>query len=191
MMVVMVDKMLKTQIVECSTIAKFVFDKDMRSEFTSFYLWEILNSTVSRMSKQVEKLQHEYDEFEEKYKKSQSMLSEVLFSVLLLIEILVILWCLHDDCIWKNAFEMADEDDLKTKQERLSSLKNAQKELFFIIIQCFVDLLNNYKQSENKANDLFEYKWIVDRFQDFLLTVSVSFPTQSVKPVLTLKKVLV
>jgi hypothetical protein len=86
---------------------------------------------------------------------------------------------------------MADEDDLKTKQERLSSLKNAQKELFFIIIQCFVDLLNNYKQSENKANDLFEYKWIVDRFQDFLLTVSVSFPTQSVKPVLTLKKVLV
>jgi nuclear cap-binding protein subunit 1 len=91
MMVVMVDKMLKTQIVECSTIAKFVFDKDMRSEFTSFYLWEILNSTVSRMSKQVEKLQHEYDEFEEKYKKSQSMLSEVLFSVLLLIEILVIL----------------------------------------------------------------------------------------------------
>jgi nuclear cap-binding protein subunit 1 len=77
MMVVMVDKMLKTQIVECSTIAKFVFSEELRPEFTSFYLWEILNSTVSRMSKQVEKLQIDYDDFEERFKKTQSMFADV------------------------------------------------------------------------------------------------------------------
>lgn len=69
-MVVLVDKMLKTQIVECSSVAKWVFSDEMKSELTNFYTWEILNSTVNRMKKQVDKVKHEYNELNDKFKKS-------------------------------------------------------------------------------------------------------------------------
>ena len=70
MMIVIVDKMLKTQIVDCSSIVKWIFSSEMRGEITSFYVWEILNSTINRMCQQVQKLQNEYTELNEKYKKS-------------------------------------------------------------------------------------------------------------------------
>lgn len=70
MIVVLVDKMLKTQIVECSTIARWIFSEQMRNDFTCFYVWEIMHSSVNRMNKQVEKLRLEYQVLNEKYKKS-------------------------------------------------------------------------------------------------------------------------
>lgn len=56
MLVVMVDKMLKTQIVECSAVATWIFSKEMTSEFTKMYLWEILHLTIKKMNKHVIKL---------------------------------------------------------------------------------------------------------------------------------------
>jgi nuclear cap-binding protein subunit 1 len=70
MIVVMVDKMLKTQIVECSSVANWIFSKEMDNELCSFYVWEILHSTVNRMSKQVDKVKNEYKELLDKTKKS-------------------------------------------------------------------------------------------------------------------------
>jgi nuclear cap-binding protein subunit 1 len=80
MTVIMVDKMLKTQIVECSSIANWIFSKELRSDLTSFYVWEILNSTVNRMNIQVDKLQNDYNECEENYKKNQN---NVMFRILM------------------------------------------------------------------------------------------------------------
>lgn len=56
MIVVIVDKLLKTQIVECSTVANWVFSKKMGGEFTKMYLWEILHLTIKKMNKHVSKL---------------------------------------------------------------------------------------------------------------------------------------
>lgn len=56
MMVVLIDKLLKTQIVECSTVANWVFSKKMSGEFTKLYLWEILHLTIKKMNKHVAKL---------------------------------------------------------------------------------------------------------------------------------------
>jgi len=77
-MVVMVDKMLKTQIVECSSVANWVFCETMKSELTCFYVWEILHATVSRMSKQVEKLHSEYTELDHKYRKPSMDVDSVI-----------------------------------------------------------------------------------------------------------------
>jgi nuclear cap-binding protein subunit 1 len=79
MIVVMVDKMLKTQIVECSSVANWIFSKEMNKELTSFYIWEILHSTVSRMSKQVDKVKNEYKELVEQSKKSTLDTEMVIF----------------------------------------------------------------------------------------------------------------
>ena len=46
MMVVLVDKLLKTQIVECAAVANWIFSKDMMTDFTKSYVWEILHLTI-------------------------------------------------------------------------------------------------------------------------------------------------
>lgn len=56
MMCVLIDKLLKTQIVECSAVATWIFSKEMNSEFTKLYLWEILHLTIKKMNKHVIKL---------------------------------------------------------------------------------------------------------------------------------------
>lgn len=56
MLCVLIDKLLKTQIVECSAVATWIFSKEMNSEFTKMYLWEILHLTIKKMNKHVIKL---------------------------------------------------------------------------------------------------------------------------------------
>lgn len=56
MLCVLTDKLLKTQIVECSAVATWVFSKEMNSEFTKLYLWEILDLTIKKMNKHVVRL---------------------------------------------------------------------------------------------------------------------------------------
>ena len=46
MMVILVDKFLKTQIVECAAVANWIFSKEMVSEFTKGYTWEMLHLTI-------------------------------------------------------------------------------------------------------------------------------------------------
>lgn len=59
MMVVLVDKLVKTQIVECSAVANWIFSSELGSELTNFYVWEILTSTIEKMNRQVEKYHSE------------------------------------------------------------------------------------------------------------------------------------
>ena len=62
MMVVLVDKLVKTQIVECSAVANWIFSSELGGELTNFYVWEILTSTIEKMNRQVEKYQSEIAE---------------------------------------------------------------------------------------------------------------------------------
>ena len=58
-MVVLVDKLVKTQIVECSAVANWIFSSEVGPELTNFYIWEILTSTIEKMNRQVEKYHNE------------------------------------------------------------------------------------------------------------------------------------
>jgi nuclear cap-binding protein subunit 1 len=75
MIVVIVDKMLKTQIVECSAVVNWIFTEEMAQDFNCFYVWEILHSTIKKMSKQVDKLQNDYVESDDKLKRSRMELT--------------------------------------------------------------------------------------------------------------------
>merc|ERR1712029_1328326 len=59
MMVVLVDKMLKAQIVECAAVANWLSSREMVKEFTKAYSWEILHLTIRKMNKHVNKLSKE------------------------------------------------------------------------------------------------------------------------------------
>ncbi|KAK6643802.1 hypothetical protein RUM43_000065 [Polyplax serrata] len=53
MICVLIDEMLKNQIVKCSAVANWIFSKEMSKEFTRMYLWEILHLTIKKMNKHV------------------------------------------------------------------------------------------------------------------------------------------
>ncbi len=46
MTVVLVDKLLKTQVIECAAVANWIFSKEMVHEFTKLYIWEMLHLTI-------------------------------------------------------------------------------------------------------------------------------------------------
>jgi len=72
MMVVLVDKLLKTQIVECAAVANWLFSKDMLTEFTKGYTWEMLHLTIRKMNKHVNKLSKEATEARRMIEESDS-----------------------------------------------------------------------------------------------------------------------
>ena len=59
---VVVDKMLKTQIVECCAVANWLFSRDMAHQFTRSYVWEILHATIRKMNKHVARLENDVRE---------------------------------------------------------------------------------------------------------------------------------
>lgn len=155
MIVVLVDKMLKTQIVECASVAKWIFSDSMKPDLTCFYVWEILHSTINRMNKQVDKVKHEYNQLNEKYRKSN----------------------LDSETIQ----EEITEEELEQKLSTLHTLREQQKFLLFTVIEKFFELLSDYlTKSELKIEDGETgetnknpnwFKWASERFEDFLLSV--------------------
>lgn len=98
MISVLVDKMIRTQIVDCAAVANWIFSPDMAHDFTRYvltvllynslwskvgtyvavcigwvrlYVWEILHSTIRKMNKHVQKIQKELEEAKDKLEKQQ------------------------------------------------------------------------------------------------------------------------
>ena len=69
---VVVDKMLKTQIVDCCVVATWIFSPDMASEFTRSYTWEILHLTIRKMNKHVIRLEKELNDARSKLRAAPS-----------------------------------------------------------------------------------------------------------------------
>ncbi|KAK2178619.1 hypothetical protein NP493_537g00021 [Ridgeia piscesae] len=152
MMVVLVDKMLKTQIVSCSAVANWLFSSQMSRDFTSFYVWEIMHGTIKKMNKQVAKLQKEVEEMKDRLEAAE----------------------LKD----KQGFDLDDEDDVPTEEmmERMEdTLENAQSEqknLFLIIFQRFIIILTDHLakcEADGRDYNTPWYKWVVERLQQVFL----------------------
>ncbi|XP_022663148.1 nuclear cap-binding protein subunit 1-like [Varroa jacobsoni] len=62
MMQGIIDKLLKTQVIDASAVANWVFSEELKADFTKAYLWEILHSTIRIKIKQVKRLQTELDQ---------------------------------------------------------------------------------------------------------------------------------
>lgn len=100
MIAVLVDKMIRTQIVDCAAVANWLFSQDMAHQFTRWansgkqlvcltrslccdswtetpfasfrlFVWEILHSTIRKMNKHVQKIQKELEESKDKLEKQQ------------------------------------------------------------------------------------------------------------------------
>ncbi|CAH1100099.1 unnamed protein product [Psylliodes chrysocephalus] len=157
MMIVLVDKMLKTQIVECSAVANWIFSKEMTPEFTKMYLWEILHLTIKKINKHVIKLGAELTDAREKLARAESSDSD------------------SDEDETKKKPEDAEkptEEMVEGIEEKLESAQADQKHLFLIIFHRFIMSLSEHLvkcDTDGKDFNTHWYKWTIGRLQQVFL----------------------
>nr|CAD7262474.1 unnamed protein product [Timema shepardi] len=162
MMCVLIDKMLKTLIIECSAVANWIFSKEMTGEFTKLYLWEILHLTIRKMNKHVEKLGHELREAREKLRHAESEESD------------------SDDAdAGNNNPRKAGDDREKPTEEMVERMEECQetaqanqKNLFLIIFQRFIMILSEHlvrSDTDGRDFNTHWYKWTIGRLQQVFL----------------------
>ncbi|GAB1600356.1 nuclear cap-binding protein subunit 1-like [Argonauta hians] len=151
MLVVLIDKLLKTQIIECSAVANWLFSDEMSHAFTSFFVWEIMHSTIKKMMKHVTKLQKEVDDARERHESAQQ----------------------KGDEFDPDNDEIPSAEMIERMVEKLEAAQSQQKNLFLILFQRFIILLTeHFARCEAEGIDWNTptYKWVIERLQEIFLT---------------------
>ncbi|XP_064620133.1 nuclear cap-binding protein subunit 1-like [Lineus longissimus] len=150
---VLVDKMLKTQIVECSSVANWLFSNEMIRDFTSFYVWEIMHATIKKMNKHVAKLQKEVEDAKDRLEAAQRKLRDGF----------------EDDI---RDEDIPSDEMIERMEERLEGAQSEQKNLFLIIFQRFIIILTEHLarcEAEGKDVSTPWFKWVIERLQQTFL----------------------
>ncbi|KAH8261754.1 hypothetical protein KR038_002043 [Drosophila bunnanda] len=160
MMVVLIDKLLKLQIVDCSAVATWIFSKEMTGEFTKMYLWEILHLTIKKMNKHVIKLNTELSEAKDKLSKADSSSSDS-----------------EEDSSHKRKkpithADKPSEEVVERMEEKLEAANVNQKRLFLIVFQRFIMILSEHllrSDTDGRNPDTDWYRWTIGRLQQVFL----------------------
>lgn len=154
MICVLIDKMLKLQVIECSAVANWIFSKEMSKEFTRMYLWEVLHLTIKKMNKHVTRVSRELSDARERLGRGDS------------------------DSDSDNENKNNDEKEKPTEEmvdrmeEKLEAAQADQKNLFLIIFQRFIMLLTEHLvrcDTDGKDFDTHWYQWTVGRLQQVFM----------------------
>ncbi|XP_053284070.1 nuclear cap-binding protein subunit 1 isoform X2 [Pleuronectes platessa] len=159
MIAVLVDKMIRTQIVDCAAVANWLFSQDMAHEFTRLFIWEILHSTIRKMNKHVQKIQVELEEAKDKLEKQQHKRQKDSGD---------------EEDMEKNSEDEDGqlEEQIDRLQEKVESAQSEQKNLFLVIFQRFIMLLTEHLvRCETGSVDISTawYKSCIERLQEIFL----------------------
>uniref|UniRef100_A0AAX7SNL4 MIF4G domain-containing protein n=1 Tax=Astatotilapia calliptera TaxID=8154 RepID=A0AAX7SNL4_ASTCA len=158
MIAVLVDKLIRTQVVDCAAVANWLFSQDMAHEFTRLFIWEILHSTIRKMNKHVQKIQKELEEAKDKLEKQQHKRRDSG----------------DDEDMDKNSEDEEGqlEEQIERLQEKVESAQSEQKNLFLVIFQRFIMLLTEHLvRCETGSVDISTpwYKNGIERLQQIFL----------------------
>lgn len=161
--VVLVDKLVRMQITDCSAVVNWLFSKDMKENFTRLYVWEIMTSTLKKMSKHTNKVSGEVQEAKEKVAKLEEKAKKQA-----------------GEANGDSNLEPGAAEDLNKKQQQLEELteklenaQRTQKQLFLIVFQRFIMILTEHiVRSEQQQTDLNTqwFKYTTERLREILIT---------------------
>uniref|UniRef100_A0A8C7UFT3 MIF4G domain-containing protein n=1 Tax=Oncorhynchus mykiss TaxID=8022 RepID=A0A8C7UFT3_ONCMY len=159
MVSVLVDKLIRTQIVDCAAVANWLFSPSMAHEFTRFYVWEILHSTIRKMNKHVQKIQKELEEAKDKLERQQHKKQKDSGD---------------EEDMEKNSEDEDGqlEEQIERLQEKVESAQSEQKNLFLVIFQRFIMMLTEHLvRCETGSVDFSTpwYKNCIERLQQIFL----------------------
>ncbi|NWR76829.1 NCBP1 protein, partial [Centropus unirufus] len=159
MIAVLVDKMIRTQIVDCAAVANWIFSSELAHDFTRFYIWEILHSTIRKMNKHVLKIEKELEDAKARLARQHKRRDSDD----------------DDDDDDDRSSDREDgplEEQIERLQEKVESAQSEQKNLFLVIFQRFIMLLTEHLvRCETAGIDVFTpwYKSCIERLQQIFL----------------------
>lgn len=154
MIAVLVDKMIRTQIVDCAAVANWIFSSELAHDFTRFYIWEILHSTIRKMNKHVLKIHKELEDTKARLARQHKRRDS------------------DDDDRSSDREDGPLEEQIERLQEKVESAQSEQKNLFLVIFQRFIMLLTEHLvRCETGGIDVFTpwYKSCIERLQQIFL----------------------
>ncbi|KAG7169403.1 Nuclear cap-binding protein subunit 1-like [Homarus americanus] len=151
MMVMLVDKFLRTQIVSCASVANWIFSKEMMPEFTKNYIWEIIHATIRKMNKHVGRLQKEVTDARERRTGNDS-----------------------DDSSSEDEEQRPrpSEEEIERMEEKLEAAQADQKNLFLIIFQRFIMILSEHLvrcDTDGRDFNTHWYRWTIGRLHQIFM----------------------
>lgn len=144
LIVILIDKLMKSEVLSYSAVAIWIFTKANSGEFMKFYMWEILHSTVKRTVKTIKRCLKELEEAKEKLTQVNDDGDEV-------------------------STEQITYETIEKLEEKLDSARNEQKNLFLIIFQRFIMILTEHIQSCEAQGESFRnywFFWTLSRLQE-------------------------
>jgi len=156
MVVVLVEKMLRLQIVDCVSVVQWIFSNEMAADFTRLYVWEIMHSTIRRMASHLQRYENEFSEMKKnsQLKNNDENQNE------------------SDNLLGMYNAYAPNNDDLELVSTQIENAKEQQKKLFVAIFQRFLMILSDHfaKCDENRSSyDNPWYKNTIDRLKEMFL----------------------
>jgi len=165
MMLIVIDKMVKLQYIQCSTVVNWIFSKEMDTEFMRFSTWELLHNTLKKMMKHKAKVKKDLEDAHER------------------LDVLIDKAKKEEQ---RNEDKSDDEDKYDTTQseierrqeeieeltEKVETAKKDQKELFLIVFQRFTMIITEHiadceREGRKFANSW--YRYTLQRLQEIFL----------------------
>jgi nuclear cap-binding protein subunit 1 len=151
LLVILVDKLLKAEIVSVENVANWIFSTEMSEDLMRTYVWEILFATIRKKAKAVTKQQNEIANEKVKLAKFEAEDS--------------------DKVAPDDADDIPSEDKIERMEEVLDTYQSELKNLFLIIFQRFIMLLSDHIQkceAQGKTFKNYWFRWIIGRLQQVL-----------------------
>jgi len=165
MMIVLVDKLLKMQIVECNCVVAWIFADDMRHEFCRMWTWEILQSALVKLNRHVHRVRSDFQSIQLRSPKTEPV-------------------TIKDESHEQSQEDGMDDDkndedkslsDLGVGEmaQKLQSAEEFQKNLLLSVFHKFTVVLTEHlltSESEGKDFNTNWYKYISGRFKHCFLS---------------------
>ncbi|XP_066930378.1 nuclear cap-binding protein subunit 1-B-like [Clytia hemisphaerica] len=168
MMLIVIDKMVKLQYIQCSTVVNWIFAKEMESDFMKFSTWELLHNTLKKMMKHKAKVKEDLEDAHEKLdvlidkaKKEEQRHEES-----------------DEEENDESKYDMTQaeierrQEEIEELTEKVETAKKDQKELFLIVFQRFTMIISEHiaeceKEGVKVAN--LWYRYTLQRLQEIFL----------------------
>lgn len=148
--VILVDKLLKAELVEAKEVCCWIFSEPMKPLHLNSYLWELLNNTLSRTSRAVRKMIKSKKEVENQV---STIKKEKLDD---------------DEDKGEEDVEMVQEDKKRELEEKIETAEVEFRELIYQVFDMFSETLADHITKCMESNKSYMdnwFRWIVGRMQ--------------------------
>lgn len=166
MLMILTDKLLKMQVIDCSAVVGWLFDEKMWQEHDRQWLFEVLNQALEKLTRQINVVEKDIKELtektENKIKEEDDEESDIK---------------MDEDETKEEKFKQ-DLEDLENNKEKLERMVTFQKGLFNDFLIAFIEEIKNAATSNTSEMDgsgdtpgtqTPKFMWLRGRFCHVLL----------------------